>query len=79
MEIADPLVVACIGTLGAAVAVLFRRSEKCLTDRDTQTGRIDDLERAIYGCPIQACPNKPSWKKAETTTLQRLPNTQTTS
>ena len=79
MEIADPLVITSIGTLATAVAVLFRRSEVCLTDRETQAKRIDDLERAIYGCPIQACPNKPAWRKADTTTLNLPGATQTTS
>lgn len=79
MEIADPLVITAIGSLAGAVVLLFKRSERCLTDRETQAKRIDGLELAIYGCPIQSCPNKPTWKKVETTTLQRLPNTQTTS
>lgn len=78
MEIADPLVLTAIGSLTGAVAILFRRSERCLTDREKQAERIDGLERAIYGCPVQICPNKPSWRKADTTTLAHNPTTQTT-
>lgn len=66
MEIADPLILASIGSLTGAIVILFRRSEKCLDVRQEQATRIDALERAIYGCPMQACPNKPAWKKAET-------------
>ena len=79
MEIADPLVITAIGSLTGAIVILFRRSEVCLKDRDHQADRIDGLERAIYGCPVVACPNKPAWKKPDTTTLSFPTTTQTTS
>ena len=63
MEIADPIILASIGSLTGAIVLLFRRSEKCLDARQEQATRIDALERAIYRCPMQACPNKPTWSK----------------
>jgi hypothetical protein len=78
MEIADPLIITAIGSLTGAIVILFQRSEKCLQARDKQEVRIDILERAIYGCPITECPNKPTWKAPNTTTLSCSlnPNTQ---
>ena len=75
MEIADPLILASIGSLTGAIVLLFRRSEKCLDARQEQATRIDALERAIYRCPMQACPNKPAWSKPSPATqpLSRFP------
>ena len=78
MEIADPLIITAIGSLTGAVAILFQRSEKCLQAREKQELRIDILERAIYGCPIMECPNKPTWKAPITTTLSCSINAQKT-
>jgi hypothetical protein len=78
MEIADPLVIAAIGSLTGAIVILFQRSEKCLQARDKQGARIDILERAIYGCPITECPNKPTWRAPITTTLSCSNNAQKT-
>ena len=77
MEIADPLILASIGSLTGAIVLLFRRSEKCLDARQEQAVRIDALERAIYRCPMQACPNKPTWSKPAPATqpLYRTPTT----
>jgi hypothetical protein len=76
MEIADPLIITAIGSLTGAIVILFHRSEKCLADRDKQAKRIDSLERAIYGCPVVDCPNKPAWKAPITTTLSCSNNAQ---
>ncbi len=78
MEIADPLIITAIGSLTGAIVILFRRSEICLSDRDKQAIRIDSLERAIYGCPVVDCPNKPAWKAPITTTLSCSNNAQKT-
>lgn len=75
MEIADPLIIAAIGSLTGAIVLLFKRSERCIEERIVQADRLDELERAIYGCPIQECPNKPSWKKPDSGHHPRLPGT----
>lgn len=71
MEIADPIIIASMGALSGAIVLLFKRSERCLDARQEQATRIDALERAIYGCPVQACPNKPKWIKPASASLTR--------
>jgi hypothetical protein len=71
MEIADPIIIASMGALSTAIVMLFKRSERCLDDRQEQALRIDALERAIYGCPVLECPNKPKWIKPDSAPITR--------
>lgn len=79
MEIPDPFAITAIstivGTLGGAIAVLWGRSEKCLSDREVQAARIDKLEAEIYGCPVPVCPHRPKWDPPSeaTTNAPRIP------
>ena len=87
MQVPESLIISAVAALGlsvstlaGAIAVLWRRSETCLRDRELQAQRIDGLERAIYDCPVLQCPNKPLWKKPETTSHHGFSgNTQTSS